>query len=196
MIEYNPENVGIVLSAYHNSPHCGDQCGVWLHEGKTVACIVDGLGHGLGAEEAAKAAIDYVSCHLQDSLPDLFTGCNTAIRESRGVAMAVAIIHHDKGNMTYSCIGNTRAVIIESNTRHISGDPGIVGGGFRNLLVESYSFNKGATVVWWSDGLDEFINFSRYRRHIRDSAQNLAERIINDFNKGDDDASVMVVNDR
>ena len=196
MIKYNPKNVGIALSAYHNSPHCGDQCRVWLHEGKTVACIVDGLGHGLGAEEAAKAAIEYVSRHLQDPLPDLFAGCNTAIRKSRGVAMAVAIINHFNGHMTYSCIGNTRAAIIEKNTQHISGDPGIVGGGFQNLLVDTYCFSKGATIVFWSDGIEEFINFDRYRRHMRESAQNLAERIINDFNKGDDDASVMVVNDR
>ena len=196
MTVYDPAYVGIALRAFPGSAHCGDQCGIWHNGEKTVVCIVDGLGHGRGAAEAAKAAVEYVSSHLDVPLPELFEGCDAAIRETRGVAMAVAIIDTQTTTLTYACIGNTRAAIIGTVTSQITGDPGIIGGGFSHLLVDTYSFGKGAVIVLWSDGIDEFIDFKRYRSSIRDSAQDLANHIINDLSKSDDDSSVVAFKNR
>ena len=192
--------VGIAKRALFNDPHCGDECAYWQIGGKTILCVVDGLGHGPDAEAAGKAAVDYVGRHLSDDLPDIFGSCDLALRRTRGVAMGIAVIHEEKGTLTYAGVGNTRAMIVrwhdpepgDGKTCQLSGNWGIVGSGYRKLSFEIVPLKRGDLVVLYTDGLKEVIDMSRYDDACRADVRRLADKILRDWGREMDDGAVLV----
>ena len=173
-------------------PYCGDQAGYWQSRGRTILCIVDGLGHGKGAQQVALAALDSVGRHPFEPLPEIFALCDKALRHTRGVAMGMASIDPEAGTLTYAGIGNTRAMIFGERARSMSSHYGIVGGGYRNLVPETVPLEPGRLVVMFTDGLPEMINLTGYDEALRQDPQELAQRILDDFCLGSDDAAVLV----
>ena len=184
--------VAIAKRALHDSSHNGDQGGYWQSDGKTTLCIADGLGHGIEAEKAAQAAIEFVARHFLEPLPDVFAGCNVAIRSTRGVAMGIAVIDEDTGTLTYAGIGNTRAMIVGADIVRLVSNHGIVGGGYKTLLPRGVSLMPGDLVVLSTDGLPEIIDMSGYGTDLRRDVHLLAEKIIRDWRRETDDAAVLV----
>jgi len=192
--------VAIAKRALNNDPYCGDECGYWKSGNKVVLCVVDGLGHGERAESAAKAAVQYVGHHLAQSLDELFAGCDRALRNTRGVAMSTVIIDKAAGTLTYTGIGNTRAMIVgeprvkdtDRKTIILSSNYGIVGGGYKTLSPETALLTAGNLVILYTDGVEETIGVSRYDDLLRADLQQLAERIIQDWGRETDDAAVLV----
>ena len=190
---------GTAKRALGDDSHCGDQYGYWQKEKRTTLCIVDGLGHGKHAETAAKAAIDYVAGHLSESLYDIFAGCNREIRDTRGVAMGIAVIDENKELLTYSGVGNTRIIIVkngrtdvEKKTLRLVSSYGIVGGGYKRLSSESVPFMPGDQVIMFTDGVVEMIDLSGYGDGLRSDATQFAEKIIQDWGRDTDDAAVLI----
>jgi len=204
--------VAMVKRALHDAPHCGDGCGYWRGGGQTILCVVDGLGHGPYAEKAARAAIDCVTRHLSESLPDIFAVCNEAIRGTRGVAMGIAVIDEEAQQLTYAGIGNTRALIArgrppapidrhgtgpcrrvaEGRTIRMSSNWGIVGGGYKTLTPETVPLMPGDLVILFTDGLAEAIDLAGYNDALRADVQRLAGKILGDWGRETDDAAVLV----
>lgn len=192
--------IGSIKRSFKDDKHCGDQFGHWQKDHLTLLCITDGLGHGKQAEKAAKSALSYVASHTADSLPDIFSGCNRAIRDTRGVAMGIALIDKKTQTLTYAGIGNTRILILRSadsgaanrKTQYLKSNFGIVGGGYKHLLPETIQFMPGDRVIMYTDGVKELIDLSGYKEYQIIDAGNLAERIIEDWGRTTDDAAVLV----
>ena len=183
--------VGVAARAFNHDPHCGDQCAYWQTGAKTTLCIVDGLGHGRHAEDAAKAAVRYVSSHLSTPLMDLFAGCDKALRTTRGVAMGIVVIDETAGTLTYAGINNTRAMIAGPRPARFSSNYGIVGGRYKKLVPETVAVTPGDVVVLFSDGIPETIDLTRYDV-MRAELSPLARDILQDWALGTDDAAVFV----
>ena len=186
--------VAITKRPFLGETHCGDECAYWQENGKVTLCIVDGLGHGEHAERAAQAAVEYVADHLAQPLADIFAGCDAALRSTRGVAMGLAVIDEEAGTLTYAGIGNTRAVIIQSARSLVclSSNYGIVGGGYRKLMPETVELTTGDLLVLTTDGIKERCDLLAYGDALRGEAQQLAERILQDWGRETDDAVVLV----
>ncbi len=192
--------IAIAKRSYHGDPHCGDAAMHWQNDGKLILCICDGLGHGAAAEEAAEAALEYVGKHLADPLEDVFSGCNLALRFTRGVAMGIAIIEEGKETLIYAGIGNTQAIILRQGNSCAPGKPtvrptsdhGIVGGGYRKLSVEEVPFSSGDLLVLCTDGLKSAFTPTAYEDALSVAPRRLAERILRDWARETDDASVLV----
>ncbi len=180
--------------------HCGDQLGHWQNGDQIILCIADGLGHGKHAENAAKAAMTYVASHRAEPLAEIFSGCNREIRDTRGVAMGIAVIDKKARTLTYAGIGNTRAVILRSadsqeaarKSLYLRNDFGIVGSGYRRLVPETVPFAPGDLMVIYTDGVQELIDFTGYEALLYKDIQRLAEKIIEDWGRSSDDAAVLV----
>ncbi|WP_319506437.1 SpoIIE family protein phosphatase [uncultured Methanolobus sp.] len=178
--------------SFNGDVHCGDQCDWWLEDDTLTLCMIDGLGHGKPAEEAAKAAIDYVSCHLQESLGTLFSGCDKAIRQTRGVAMSIARIDQNEGSLEYGGIGNTRTMICGEKSSNLPSSWGIVGGGFRHLHIERANISQDDLLIMWTDGIPENITISSYDSYMLQDEQQLAKKILDDHGRMTDDATILV----
>ena len=184
--------VAIAQRAFLDDPHNGDQCAYWQSGPNIMLCVVDGLGHGKDAEDAAKAAVDYVGSHLSDPLPAIFAGCDSAIRHTRGVAMGLAVINEDTETLTFAGIGNTRLLIIGKKRVALSSDPGIVGGGYKAIYPETQPKISGDLVVMYTDGLQERTDMSDYGATLVADIQLLAERLLKDWGGETDDAAVLI----
>jgi len=180
--------------------HCGDACSYWKNGAYTTLCVADGLGHGMHAEIAAMAAMDFVSQHLRDPLPIIFDQCNRTLRHTRGVAMGIAILDEHTGDLTYAGIGNIRAMVIRSpgaghtqwSTVRLTSDPGIVGGGFRILRPERVAVTPDDLVLMFTDGIEEQIEFSNYTVTRSSNLQKLAQRIVRQWGRDYDDAAILI----
>jgi len=183
-----------------DDPHCGDECAYWQTGGKTILCVVDGLGHGQDAERAAKAAIDYVGHHLAEPLPDIFSGCDTALRGTRGVMMGVAVAEAGGERLTYLGVGNTRATIVreraperaEGKIFRPSGNWGIVGGGYSSLSSETVSLDPGDLLFLYTDGVRDIAAITAYGEELRADLRRFAERLLEDCRRETDDAAVLI----
>ena len=183
--------VGSAARAFNHDSHCGDQCAYWRRGTQTTLCIVDGLGHGRHAEDAAKAAVRYVSSHLSTPLMDVFSGCDAALRATRGVAMGIVVIDETAGTLTHAGINNTRAMIAGPRTVRLSNNYGIVGGGYKKLVPETVAVTPGDVVVLFSDGIPESIDLTPYDV-MRAEAPALARAILESEALDTDDAVVLV----
>lgn len=183
--------IAAIKHALSNAPYCGDEYGYWEDGTKTTLCIIDGLGHGEDAEKAAKAAVKYIACHLSESLPEIFTGCDRELHKTRGAAVGIAFIDEEKDELTYAGIGNTRVIVVNSKNFRLGGDYGIVGCGFKKLTPETVAMGKGAMVIMFTDGVEELVDLSRYDLLAGD-VHELAEMILMDWRIERDDAAVVV----
>ncbi|MFQ5346081.1 MAG: SpoIIE family protein phosphatase, partial [Mariprofundus sp.] len=152
--------------AMDGSPDCGDQLAVWeekngQNDRRLICCVVDGLGHGIHAKEAACHIIQYVANHRDETPEQLFRGCDEAMRHERGGVMAVAWI--DGNQLTYASVGNITGYLARQNDdnyriEHLNMDRGMISGGFKKLNVQTLTLAEGDLLIMHSDGLHPFYN--------------------------------------
>jgi serine phosphatase RsbU (regulator of sigma subunit) len=182
-------SVGIARVAANSGERCGDAARVWLEDGRAVVAIADGLGHGADAAVAADAAMDYVGRHLGDDPMALFRGMHAAMANTRGAAVAMAVIAVDQGTLTYLAVGNTRAGVFGWRATRLDSYPGIVGGGFRRLAPVVTPIRPGDRLILWTDGVEEGLSVGPSPQC---DAQAEAAQLLRQFSRGNDDACVVV----
>ena len=184
--------VAVAKRALHGDPHCGDECAAWEHGKRVTLCVADGLGHGRWAEEASHAAVDYVRRHLPEPLEKVFSGCDLAIRHTRGVAMGIAVIDTEARTLTCGGVNNIRMMVAGQEITRLNCNDGIVGGGFRTLRPETVPLASGDLVIIYTDGLSEFARLPDCGTLPSMDLQQLAELLLDDWNRGVDDAGVLI----
>src|SRR5438270_373513 len=65
----------------------GDAYFIGEHDGETLIAVVDGLGHGRGAQEAAQAALDTLESWRGEALDEVVRAAHDALRATRGAVM-------------------------------------------------------------------------------------------------------------
>jgi len=175
-------------------PDCGDQLAFWADDDRLVCCVVDGLGHGLHAKQAACNIIQYVANHRTESPEQLFRGCDEAMRHERGGVMAVAWIAGDQ--LTYASVGNITGYLVRHDDdiyriEHLNMDRGMISGGFKKLNVQTLTLADGDLLLMHSDGLHPFYNLEVWQP-VLDDPKRLAKALLEDQSKETDDACVLV----
>lgn len=181
--------------AFRGRDSCGDQVGHWLRDPLATLCIVDGLGHGPDAERAAKAVVSYVGQNLDALLEDLVSGCNEAVRETRGAAMGLVLVNLEEMTLTHAGVGNTRAILLTQSRRAptvLASTYGIIGAGYQKLRPETVFFTPGDLLFLYTDGLPELIDAAAVVTGSRQHPRELAEEILGRWALGTDDAAVLV----
>jgi hypothetical protein len=148
---------------------CGDAAGCWPIPGHGAAsdaghllAIVDGLGHGAPAAQAADAAIALIAQRPQTALPELLGQLDTHLDGTRGAAIGLARIESAGGRwrLLHAGVGNTRMLRWRgTQALRLSSQHGIVGGELpRQLAVTETELQPGDWLLMFSDGLDEMLN--------------------------------------
>lgn len=185
--------IGYVTRPLAGEEVCGDRCDWWSVGGRIVVAVADGLGHGPEAAHAAEAALACIGQNLDLPCETMFATCDARLRETRGVALAVAIIEPASGLMTIATVGNIRAILLnDSRDLRLGGARGIVGAGFVNLAPETMALAPGNVLTLFSDGLEEFPPLREIFSEPALSAQDQAQAILNRWARVNDDASVLV----
>lgn len=172
---------------------CGDRCDWWCTETRLVLAMVDGLGHGRLAELAAEAAIQSIAQQLGSTCAELFAACNVALSHTRGVAMSVAIVELCDGRVEVASVGNVRTRLLgKDRDLRLGGARGIVGAGYRNLAPEHLQLDHGDTLIFFTDGIEEFADVRPLLQREPLSGPHLAEEIIAAFGSARDDVGVLI----
>lgn len=159
-----------------------------------LIAVVDGLGHGDEATVAARAAIDVLAGHADESLVSLVQRCHRALQHTRGVVMTLVSVDTDDHTASLLGVGNVEAVLLRANAdarpRRESAllRGGVVGYQLPSLQVSVVPFVPGDLLVFATDGVRE--DFGDELNVIEPTAQ-LVDRIMAKKFRGTDDGLVL-----
>lgn len=107
---------------------CGDAWHCIRTPERTVAFLVDGLGHGWDAHEAASEAVAIFKKRAESRPGEILEFVHAALRKTRGAVAAVAEIRPAQQTLTYAGIGNIAAVVLSNGaTRSLVSHNGTLG---------------------------------------------------------------------
>ncbi|MBT2418991.1 SpoIIE family protein phosphatase [Streptomyces sp. ISL-22] len=122
---------------------------------RVTLMLADGLGHGPQAARASSAAVEALrqAPHLPPS--DLLRRMHSALRGTRGAAVAVAQLDIAAGRLSFTGVGNVGARLRHGDTWHgLVSRPGIVGSHLPVHLPEHQElWTEDCLLVLHSDGL-------------------------------------------
>jgi len=171
----------------------GDAWFVREYDNKTLIAVVDGLGHGQGAAPVAQKAVRYLEEHYREGLTEIIQGCHQALKGTRGVALGLALIDHQRATLTYVGIGNIEIRMVGEKSQSLVSMPGVVGYYVRKIRPEEIAYHPGDLVIMHSDGLSARFSLDDYPSLIRKDPQQIAEAIFRDHARGHDDATIVVM---
>jgi serine phosphatase RsbU (regulator of sigma subunit) len=190
VIEY-----GVARLALSGQKESGDQHVVSCNQRGVLLAAVDGIGHGEEAANAAKAATSILKTGINEPVISLVGQCHERLRSTRGVVMSLASIDVSHSLMTWLGIGNVKAVLMRADAKPGNGletlllRGGVVGAQLPPLQATVLPISRGDTLYFVTDGVrSEFADGLT----ARENPQRAADRILGQFQNGNDDALVLV----
>ena len=174
---------------------CGDDWAMVRRQGQFLVMVVDGLGHGPPAAEAAQAALGVFRSRSAGEPADLIEAAHGALRSTRGAALAIAKIDPALGRVQYAGVGNISGVIVDSRkgrTTSMISHNGTVGHIVRKIQVFDYAWPEGSLLVMHSDGVATRWDLARYPGLLLRPPGLIAGLLYRDYKRGRDDATVVV----
>ncbi|MEP6753220.1 MAG: SpoIIE family protein phosphatase [Candidatus Dormiibacterota bacterium] len=146
-------DIGVVTVPKDGEMVSGDSWAVTAKPDGIQVLVVDGLGHGLLASEAASAAI---RAYRQTAGPpvDVLRALHPALRGTRGATVGVADVDTRSHVVTFGGIGNIAAAVFsEGGARRLVSLNGTVGREPVSYQQFHAEWDPGATLILHSDGL-------------------------------------------
>lgn len=162
--------------------------------------VVDGLGHGPAAAEAALRAVDVVMGASSEPVEDLIQLCHRVLVGTRGVAMTLARADFAASTVTWTGVGNVTADLVAKapTGTQVRSSARLTGGivGYRipeTTTAQVVSIRPGDLLLMSTDGIAE-----DYLDHIDFSANAvaIAEGLLGKDAKETDDAMVLAARHR
>jgi negative regulator of sigma-B (phosphoserine phosphatase) len=171
----------------------GDAAIVLESNGRTLAAVVDGLGHGKSAAAAAERAIASVTELAAEPLDELVRGCHERLLRTRGVAMTVARIDPNARVVEWIGVGNVECLLVGSGETRRESAPlrgGVVGYQLPVLRSTTADLHDRDLLVFATDGVgSQFADGLSVR--IGDPEW-IAAQLIDKHGKSNDDALALV----
>lgn len=172
----------------------GDGWAMHQVEGVTTLLVVDGLGHGEPACEAALAAIH--SFRQGEGRPpsEVLERIHGDLKGTRGAAGAIVAVDWQRGTVAYVGVGNVAASVIhDAGSRSLSSHNGILGQARPRFQRFEYPCPREATVVIHTDGLSSRWSLGTYPGLVVRDAALVAGVLYRDFLRQRDDRTVVVL---
>jgi len=186
---------GVATVPFSGESRSGDASLVQPFASGVLLAVVDGLGHGAEAAEAADLAVQTLREHAGESVIALTRRCHASLHQQRGAVMSIASLDAAESSLTWMGVGNVSGVLLRANeTESLDREvlllrSGVVGSALPPLRASVVPVFRGDTLILATDGIEE----SFYDEiNIHDAPQNIADRILHSHSKGTDDALVLV----
>src|SRR5262249_42714875 len=124
-----------------------------------LLAVIDGLGHGAEAAEAARRAVGVLEEDPSIELLEQLRRCHARLKGTRGVVMSAARFDAGRGELSWSGVGNVEGALLR---RSLSAQParpsllvlaGVVGGALRGLRSSALPVARGDTLLFATDGV-------------------------------------------
>ncbi len=170
----------------------GDAWAYQVDRCRSLLLVADGLGHGPAAATASSKAVGIFQEHHR-SPGAIVEAAHTALRSTRGAALAIAEIDFEQQSVRFAGIGNIAASIFSVTERHhLLSNNGTVGHEIRKIQDFSYPWYANGLLIMHSDGLDTKWQVDRYPGLSEKHPSLIAGVLYRDFNRERDDVTVLV----
>jgi anti-sigma regulatory factor (Ser/Thr protein kinase) len=188
--------LGVVCLPLVGEEVCGDAWAARLGPGRSLIMVADGLGHGLLAAEASRAAIQVFEADGRHGPRPLIERAHVALQGTRGAAVAVAEVDLEGRMLRFAGIGNIAGTVItDEGSRGLVSHNGTVGHQFHKIQEFEYAWPPGALLVLHSDGLETKWRLDPYPGLAARDPSLIAGMLYRDFTRGRDDVTVLVARD-
>ena len=154
--------------------------------------VVDGLGHGREAHDAAVAACNAFSTS-HGSTTERMNILHDALRGTRGAAVAIANADVPAGVLRFCGVGNISATIVDPLARRSAVSMhGIVGHQMREAREFTYPWSRQSSLIMHSDGLTTKWNLDAYPALLTRDPVLAAAVLWKDHRRQNDDSTVVV----
>ena len=162
---------------------------------RLVVAVIDGLGHGPDAADAAGRAAEVVEAHPDERLETLVERCHEALRSTRGAAITMASIDAAADELVWLGVGNVQATLLQTEPPEPGGREwvplraGVVGYVLPALRPGRVRLRRDDVLVIATDGVRPV--FGEWPRPS-EPPEDVAERILAAQARDSDDALVLV----
>lgn len=193
-IEDDRIQVGTVSIALRGEGASGDGWAVKPSADHTSIMVVDGLGHGAYAAEAAREA-ERVFLESEDGSPaTMLRNCHDALKKTRGAAASFVTIASDKGTLSFAGLGNVSSTLItQTNRRGMASHNGTLGHQMSKVQEFTFPWQENSILIMHSDGLTSRWDLDQYPGITNRHPSIIAAVLYRDFKREKDDATVLVV---
>lgn len=158
------------------------------------AMVVDGVGHGAPAAEAAARAVETFQDSGDLTLLEVLARIHEALRGSRGAAVALAEVDRRVGRVRYTGAGNVAGAVVGPGLhRGLASMTGTAGHAIRSPVGLEYPFPPGSLLVMHSDGCKAGWSLEGLPGLRRRHPAVIAALIWRDWARGRDDATVLAI---
>lgn len=176
---------------------CSARCGWWLTAERIVMAVADGQGQGPEAIYAAEVALACIGAGLDRPCAQMFAECDGRLHDTRGVALALAIIDTDSRCISMAAVGNIRVVLMAAGGDfRLQGRRGLVGSGYEGLTPGTIAIASGDMLAMYSAGIGDFLALRQILHGAELSPRNRAVSLLDNWASADDDAAVLIYRHR
>jgi anti-sigma regulatory factor (Ser/Thr protein kinase) len=173
---------------------CGDGWAAHLDTAVPTILVVDGLGHGPAAAEAASLAVDDFDRGHHRTPVDLVNDLHAALRPTRGAAVAAIQFDPERAIARFAGVGNISGALIGPDLKRQSmvSHNGTAGHIAPRVQEFTYPVPRQATIVLHSDGLTAHWNPEHYAGLWSRDPALIAGMLYRDCARGRDDGTIVV----
>jgi hypothetical protein len=183
---------GAVSVPVAGESECGDSWRLATDGTITAALVVDGLGHGPLAAQAAHCSTATFGETPFDAPKVLIERMHRSLAGTRGAAAACAHIDA-QGQLSYAGVGNISAALITyAKSQGLASHNGTLGLRMPRLQQFEYPRAAGSMVVMHSDGVSSRWDLARREGLLQRHPATVAAVLYRDHARGRDDATVLV----
>jgi len=177
---------------------CGDAFAHAHTDTRSIFMVVDGLGHGPIAAEAAALALEMFDRYCTDAPAEIIDRMHSAMKATRGAAVAIAEVQIDRGIVTYCGVGNIVGIVAVQgeNARNMVSHNGTVGHQASKIAEFTYPWTPTSRLIMHSDGLATHWNLKTYPGLLTKDPALVAAVLYRDHRRTRDDATVVVAGPR
>lgn len=183
---------GIAGRALSGETESGDLAVAVEHEEGVLLAVLDGLGHGPEAAEAAEVAVEVLRDRPERPVEWLVSECHDALVRTRGVVMALVSLRSERS--VWIGVGNIEGKVIRPGLEQLSPLTlpqlgGIIGYQLPLLRPSPLRLAAEDVVILATDGLSP-----DFRANVAPTrpVQEIAEDLLLSYGRANDDAIVLV----
>ncbi len=189
--------VGGVSVAVAGEEQCGDAWDKEPQAGGLAVLVVDGLGHGATAAQAARECVGAFRRHAGAPPAARITALHKALRATRGAAVAVAEIDAHRRVVRFAGLGNVAGSVYGGGpVRHLVSHHGTAGHTAHRIAEYTYPWPPHAVLIIHSDGVASLRDLASYPGLLQRDPGLVAGVLYRDFSRRRDDATVVVARGR
>jgi anti-sigma regulatory factor (Ser/Thr protein kinase) len=184
---------GIALP-YPGEQVCGDGWSSYCTNERALVLLVDGLGHGWGAAEAANEAIAVFRERVDLQPGQILDYIHDGLRKTRGAVAAVVELRPKDRTLVFAGVGNiSGSLFSQDSSRSFVSQNGTLG--LRTSKIQEFrsDWPPDGILVMHSDGLQSKWDLSSYPGLLSRHSAVIGAALVRDFRRNRDDASVVVV---